>query len=177
MQVHHRRNASRLRRADDLRNDESIGPVHITTIDPSEDSDLANRLLAIQRAAYLVEATLIDDDRIPALHEDVRDLCAASLQWLGAYDTSRLIGAVAWVEDADEVDIDRLIVHPAMHRRGAGRLLVQAVLHRAGQRRTTVSTGQANLPARMLYRKLRFRQLDDAEAVPGLWVTHLVHVH
>lgn len=150
--------------------------MHITTIDPSVDRDLADRLLAVQRAAYLVEATLIGDDRIPALHEDVGELCAASLTWLGAYDSSRLIGAVAWVEDADEVDIDRLIVDPAMHRRGAGRLLVQAVLHRAGSRRTIVSTGQDNLPARMLYRKIGFHQVDDIEVVPGLWVTNLVHV-
>lgn len=149
--------------------------MHITAIDPSEDGELADQLLTIQRAAYLVEATLIGDDRIPALHEDVGELCAAPLTWLGAYDSSCLIGAVAWVEDTDEVDIDRLIVHPEFHRRGAGRSLVQAVLHRAGQRHTTVSTGQANLPARMLYQQLGFRQLDDVEVVPGLWVTHLVH--
>ncbi|WP_433956048.1 GNAT family N-acetyltransferase [Janibacter indicus] len=59
-----------------------------------------------------------------------------------------MIGAVARAEDADGVDIDRLVVDPAVHRRGAGRKLVQAVLFRAGHRRATVSTGRANLPAR-----------------------------
>ncbi|MFF5325271.1 GNAT family N-acetyltransferase, partial [Janibacter hoylei] len=63
-----------------------------------------------------------------------------------------MIGAVARAEDADGVDIDRLVVDPAVHRRGAGRKLVQAVLFRAGHRRATVSTGRANLPARTLYR-------------------------
>ncbi|WP_418268672.1 GNAT family N-acetyltransferase [Janibacter indicus] len=57
-----------------------------------------------------------------------------------------MIGAVARAEDADGVDIDRLVVDPAVHRRGAGRKLVQAVLFRAGHRRATVSTGRANLP-------------------------------
>ena len=45
--------------------------MHIKAIRPSEDEDLADGLLAIQRAAYRVEASLIGDDRIPALHEDV----------------------------------------------------------------------------------------------------------
>ena len=149
---------------------------HIKAIRPSEDEDLADGLLAIQRAAYRVEASLIGDDRIPALHEDVTDLRTAPLNWLGAYTSDRLTGAVAWTENADEVAIDRLIVHPAIHRRGFGRLLVQAVLDRAGERRTLVSTGQANLPARMLYRRLGFKDLVDAEVAPGLWVTHLVHL-
>ena len=93
---------------------------HIKAIRPSEDEDLAEGLLAIQRAAYRVEASLIGDDRIPALHEDVTDLRTAPLNWLGAYTSDRLTGAVAWTENADEVAIDRLIVHPAIHRRGFG---------------------------------------------------------
>lgn len=83
---------------------------------------------------------------------------------------------MARAEDADGVDIDRLVVDPAAHRRGAGRKLVQAVLFRAGHRRATVSTGRANLPARTLYRGLGFQQLNDTEVVPGLWVTHLARI-
>lgn len=149
--------------------------MRIVLVEPSGDRELAERLLAIQHAAYRVEASVIGDDRIPALHEDLAALRAAPLGWLGAYDRDRLIGAVAWTEEADAVDIDRLIVDPTMHRRGAGRLLVQAVLARAGRRRTTVSTGRANLPARTLYRQLGFQRLDDAEPVPGLWVARLAH--
>lgn len=148
--------------------------VHIATVEPCKDVDLAKRLLAVQRAAYQVEASVIGDDRIPALHEDVEELCAAPLSWLGAFDDDgRLIGAVAWAEDADGVDIDRLVVDPMIHRRGAGRRLVQRVLSRAGGRPIGVSTGRDNLPARTLYQELGFKQINDTEVVPGLWVTHL----
>lgn len=148
--------------------------MHVTTIEPSEDGDFAGRLLAVQRAAYRVEASLIGDDRIPALHEEVEELRAAPLSWLGAFDDGRrLVGAVAWAEHVDGVEINRLVVDPAFHRRGAGRELVQAVLSRAGHRRTIVSTGRANLPALALYRELGFQQLDDTEVVHGLWITHL----
>lgn len=105
----------------------------MAAIDPAEDGDFVETLLAVQRAAYQVEASLIDDDRIPALHEDVVELRAAPLRWLGAFDDDgRLIGAVAWSDDANEVDIDRLVVDPAAHRCGAGRELVQAVLSCGG---------------------------------------------
>ncbi len=151
--------------------------MHIKTVEPSRDDDLAERLLTVQRAAYQVEASVIGDDRIPPLHEEVEELCAAPLSWLGAFDDDgRLIGAVAWAEDAEGVDIDRLVVDPTNHRRGVGRNLVQEVLSLAGRRPTTVSTGRANLPASTLYQELGFEILEHAEVVPGLWVTHLTRL-
>jgi len=150
--------------------------MYVVAIDPTQDGDLAGTLLAIQRAAYGVEASLIGDHRIPPLHEDVEELRAAFLRWLGAFDDGdRLIGAVAWVEDADELDINRLVVDPVAHRRGTGRELVQAVLSWAGSRRTTVSTGRRNLPARTLYQRLGFEQLEDTEVEPDLWITRFTH--
>jgi hypothetical protein len=41
------------------------------SVTTSADPELARTLLGIQHAAYALEATLIDDDRIPALHEHV----------------------------------------------------------------------------------------------------------
>lgn len=129
------------------------------------------RLLELQHAAYAVEAKLIGDDRIPPLRENLTDLKAQPLRWLGAFEEVWLAGAVAWTETSEEVDIDRLIVDPAAHRRGIGRALVEEILARAGERRVVVATGRANAPARTLYEGLGFVKIDDAEPVPGLWVT------
>ncbi|WBB77414.1 GNAT family N-acetyltransferase [Micromonospora sp. WMMD882] len=142
-----------------------------TGIEPAADEALARRLLAVQHAAYAVEAALIGDDRIPPLRETLGELRAAPLRWLGAYQGDLLVGAVAWTEDAATVDIDRLVVDPAAHRRGTGRALVRAVLTRAGDRRVLVATGRANHPARGLYESLGFRPVADAEPAPGLWIT------
>lgn len=137
----------------------------ITDISPDAE------LLELQRAAYAVEAEIIGDDRIPPLRESLAELLARPLDWLGAFDgEDGLIGAVATAEAAEEVDIDRLVVHPRAHRRGAGRALVQEVLSRAGARRVTVSTGRENVPARTLYERLGFTLQGEAEPVPGLWV-------
>lgn len=49
------------------------------------------------------------------------------------------------------------------------------MLSHAGTRRTTVSTGRTNAPARRLYERLGFDELGETEVEPGLWVTRLAH--
>ena len=148
----------------------------IRDVVPAADTELARALLRVQRAAYAVEAALIQDDRIPPLHEDLHDLRQAPLRWLVAVIDDQLSGAVAWKEEADEFDIDRLFVAPSAHRCGVGLALVGEVLRRAGTRRTTVSTGRGNGPARALYERLGFSRVNDREVIPGLWVTQYLHV-
>ncbi|MEV4288860.1 GNAT family N-acetyltransferase [Nonomuraea bangladeshensis] len=141
----------------------------IKTVSPHDDP-LGAELLAMQKAAYAVEAELIGDDRIPPLHESLAELRARDLLWLAAFDGGALSGAVAWAESSDELDIDRLVVAPAMARRGIGRALVEAVLARAGGRRVVVSTGRDNVPARRLYEGLGFTLLGETEVIPKLWI-------
>ncbi|MEV4547498.1 GNAT family N-acetyltransferase [Nonomuraea wenchangensis] len=143
--------------------------VIIKTVSPHDDP-LGGQLLAVQKAAYAVEAELIGDDRIPPLHESLTELRARDLLWLAAFDGGELSGAVAWAESSDELDIDRLVVAPSMARRGIGRALVEEVLARAGGRRVVVSTGRDNVPARRLYEGLGFTLLGETEVIPKLWI-------
>ncbi|WP_409330943.1 GNAT family N-acetyltransferase [Trujillonella humicola] len=144
-------------------------------LDPRGDAVLAAELLALQRAAYAVEAALIGDDRIPPLHEDLAALRAAALRWTGVRAGRRLTGAVAWTDEGDRVDVHRLVVAPAAGRRGIGTALVRSVLAAAGARATVVATGRDNAPARALYERLGFVPTGDREVLPGLWVTGYRH--
>ena len=144
--------------------------VEISEVRPGEDEGLARRLLSVQHAAYAVEAAVIGDDRIPPLHETLHELRSAPLKWLGAFDHRQLIGAIAWSESNCEVDIDRLVVDPALHRRGVGYALVNEMLDRAGDRRAVVSTGRANVAARTLYERLGFTVVGEEEVIPRLWI-------
>ena len=146
--------------------------MEIREVVPAHDEPLARELLALQRAAYAVEAALLGDDRIPALHEDLDALRDAPGRWWVAVEAQRLAGAVAWLAGPTSVDIDRLVVSPANHRQGIGRRLVQAVLAAASERRVSVSTGRDNAPARRLYESLGFVRTGEEEVVSGLWVTH-----
>ncbi|MFC7586749.1 GNAT family N-acetyltransferase [Nonomuraea antimicrobica] len=137
-----------------------------------DDLEPDKTLLDLQHAAYAVEAALIRDDRIPPLHESLDELLAAPLAWRGAFDDDgTLVGAVAWTETEDLVDIDRLVVDPRAHRRGIGRTLVGELLGRAGERTTVVSTGRDNVPARTLYERFGFTRIEDVEVIAGLWIT------
>ncbi|MGY1641902.1 GNAT family N-acetyltransferase [Geodermatophilus sp. SYSU D00703] len=150
--------------------------MRIEPVDPAADEVLARELLAVQAAAYAVEAALLGDDRIPPLREDLAGLRGAGLSWLGALDADgRLAGALAWSEDGDLVDVERLVVSPAVHRQGVGTALVRAVLERAGGRPAVVATGRANVPARALYERLGFVPTGEREVAPGLWVTTYRH--
>lgn len=132
---------------------------------------LLERLVEIQRAAYLVEAALIGDDRIPPLHESPAELRGRDLSWLGAFDGTRLVGAIAWSQADHLVDIERLIVVPDSHRKGVARALVSDLLDLAESRRVVVSTGRDNGPARRLYESFGFAYVADDEPIPGLWLS------
>lgn len=139
------------------------------------DGDVARGLLALQRAAYACEAALIGDDRIPPLHEGLEDLVQAPLLWIGAFAGDTVVGALAYLDAGDHLDIDRLVVDPGAHRRGVGSALVREVLRRAGSRRVLVSTGRDNHPARSLYERWGFSRAGEEEVLPGLRVTRYEH--
>ncbi len=111
----------------------------------------------------------------PPLHEDVHDLRRARVDWLGATTSGVLAGALARSEDDREVEIDRLVVDPRVHRQGVGSALVTEVLHRAGARDTVVATGRDDLPARSLDERLGFTPIGDQEVLPGLWISRYRH--
>ncbi len=138
-------------------------------LDRDEVRALAPRLLALQHAAYAVEADLIGDDRIPPLHETEQDLLAADLRWCAALDDVQVVAAIGYTVEDDVVDLDRLVVDPGRHRQGVGASLVELVVALAP--RATVSTGRANRPARALYEGLGFTHEGDVEAEHGLWVS------
>lgn len=147
----------------------------IRDLAPTADNDLARDLLELQRAAYAREAALIGDDRIPPLHEALEDLVRAPLGWIGAFAGDQLVGALAYQDEADHLDVDRLVVDTRVHRRGVGSALVSEALRRAGPRSAVVSTGRDNHPARALYERLGFFKTGEEEALPGLWVVRYEH--
>ena len=143
---------------------------------PDTSSAGAAELVALQRESYAVEAALIGSDAIPPLHDTPATLVAAGLTWYGIRNGGddgggALLGAVAVAEEADAVDLDRLVVSPRAFRRGVGTALVRHVLALAGDRRVDVSTGRDNAPARALYARLGFVRTGEQEVLPGLWVT------
>lgn len=136
------------------------------------DRVLAVRLLTIQHAAYAVEAELIGFDGIPPLQEDLAGLMASTEHWLGRYDGSTLVGAVAYELEDDSVEISRLIVDPAYSRRGHGRALLDHLDAVEPRPVSLVSTGSANTPAVNLYKSRGYTESSRTTIAPGVQLTH-----
>ena len=138
------------------------------------DSRIAAEVLQVQRAAYAVEAELIGSRAIPPLHETVERLQARPEHFLGIRDTDGLAAFVAWQRLADgTLDVCRLAVAPRAFRRGYASALLDALDEHVPATRTIVSTGTANEPALVLYRRRGFVDTDITEVLPGLSITTL----
>jgi ribosomal protein S18 acetylase RimI-like enzyme len=129
----------------------------------------AEALMAVQRAAYRIEADYLGTDDLPPLRESAADVRAWGESFLGARVGGRLVGAVSWKALGDgTVDIHRLVVHPDAFRQGIGSALLEALDARLQPVRTIVATGAANLPARRLYEGSGFRAVDEHAAAGGV---------
>jgi GNAT superfamily N-acetyltransferase len=147
--------------------------VILASPDPALDPGFARELLRLQHDAYRLEAELVGDDRLPPLQDDDLTLPAWRGRYLVSWRGVELVGAIAWRDLGDRLDIDRLMVDPAAHRQGVGTTLLQAVLDRADGRPVRVSTGRDNTPAVALYLRHGFVADGDEQVPPGLWITHL----
>jgi GNAT superfamily N-acetyltransferase len=136
------------------------------------DLATAERVLAVQRLAYAVEAELIGFDGIPPLHEDLAALMSSTEHWLGRYSDNELVAAVAYeLPAADTVDISRLVVDPAHARRGHGRALLDQLDAIEPRPVSLVSTGTANAPATSLYLSRGYTAIGQVEIAPGVTIT------
>jgi len=118
-----------------------------------------------------VEAELIGFDGIPPLREDLDGLMSSTEHWLGRYDGTLLVGAIAYELSDDTVEIDRLVVDPAHARRGHGRALLDHLDRVAPRAVSLVSTGSANTPAVALYTSRGYAAVAELEVAPGISIT------
>jgi ribosomal protein S18 acetylase RimI-like enzyme len=131
-------------------------------------------VLAVQHAAYAIEAELIGYPDLPPLHETLAGLQATAEEiWLCS-DGDALVGVVGLEHGEDEMVIARLFVAPAYFRRGVGSALVAHALAQAAGRRVRVGTGARNAPALALYERYGFRRLDERSPTPSRGYVELV---
>lgn len=133
---------------------------------PHREESVAQSIVEIQRAAYLVESAIIRYE-IPSVHATLDDIVSSRETFLGCEIEGQLAGVTSYDDAQPDVEVCRLVVAPAYFRRGAGAALVQAVVSTFGASRAIyVSTGADNGPAIRLYENLGFsialrRTLDD----------------
>jgi ribosomal protein S18 acetylase RimI-like enzyme len=127
------------------------------------------RVLVIQQASYAIEAELIGTRNIPPLHDTIESLQNSEERFYGYWIDDELAGLIAITLEDDTLDICRMAVHPAYFRRGiASALLTFALSTHSAAARTIVATGARNDPAKQLYLRHGFTQIDEREVEPGV---------
>jgi GNAT superfamily N-acetyltransferase len=147
-------------------------PIDLAPLPPSA----AGELLTLQRAAYVTEAQLYDDPRLPALVQTLDELGAElrGATCLGAWEGSRLVGSVRTRERDGVLHVGRLVVAPDLRGRGTGTRLLRAA--EAGTRlpRATLFTGHRSAANLRLYGRLGYVESHREALQPGVELVHMV---
>lgn len=143
-------------------------------IEPAVPGD-AEALLAVQRAAFTIEARLYGDPAIPPLLETVDDVTAAIAagEVLVARLDGRLVGSVRRVLSGDDVEVGRLSVLPDLQRHGLGSLLMAAAEEVPGAVTASLFTGHLSAGNLGLYRRRGYREYDHRRVSPEVDLIYL----
>ncbi|CAM5786266.1 MULTISPECIES: GNAT family N-acetyltransferase [Brevibacillus] len=143
----------------------------ITKINFTE-TDTVQKLFDLQKAAYQVEAELINFFEIPPLKESFQEFQQCGEEFLGYFIDNKLAGAISYTIENEELTICRMVVHPAHFRKGiAQKLLVAMELQNANCSAFKVATGRENTPAKNLYEKNHYQWKRDVEVAPDVYIS------
>ena len=139
-------------------------------------SSAVGELLTLQRAAYVTEAQLYDDVRLPALVQTLDELVEelAVSRCLAAYVGTRLVGSVRTRERDGALHVGRLVIAPDLQGRGIGSRLLLAAEAGTSLRRAALFTGSRSAPNLRLYRRHGYAETHRETQRPGLELVHLV---
>ena len=148
-----------------------MSPIEIGPLPP----DAAGELLTLQRAAYVTEAQLYDDVRLPALVQTLDDLVdeLAGSTCLAAVDGTRLVGAVRTRERDGVLHVGRLVVAPDLQGNGIGTRLLVAAERATRLPAATLFTGARSTANLRLYRRHGYVETTREPVRPGLELVHL----
>jgi GNAT superfamily N-acetyltransferase len=135
----------------------------------------AGELLTLQRAAYVTEAQLYDDVRLPALVQTFDELVGelAVSTCLAALAGSRLVGAVRVRERDGVLHVGRLVVAPDLQGHGVGTRLLRAAEQATRLPRAALFTGARSVANLRLYRRHGYVETAREQVRPGLELVHL----
>jgi ribosomal protein S18 acetylase RimI-like enzyme len=149
-----------------------VHPVALTPLPP----EAAGELLTLQRAAYVTEAQLYDDVRLPALVQTLDDPVdeLAATTCVAAVAGTRLVGAVRTREGDGVLHVGRLVVAPDLQGQGIGTRLLLAAEQATGLPQATLFTGHRSVANLRLYRRHGYVESSREQVRPGLELVHLV---
>lgn len=138
-----------------------------------KDPHTARSIVNVQRPAYEREAEIIQFQGIPQLNETVFDVMDSRETFIGSFEGEELAGIASFIHTAEKLTICRLAVHPVHFRKGIAMALLRYILMVKEAESFEVTTGAGNEPAKALYRKLGFSEIEQYEPEKGVVLSRL----
>ncbi|AWN23177.1 GNAT family N-acetyltransferase [Deinococcus irradiatisoli] len=125
-------------------------------------------LLTLQQLAFQSEAALYPEAVIPPLRQTLAELGAEfpAFLTLVAEQNGQIVGSVRGRVLGSNGEIGRLMVHPAVRRRGLGRRLLGEIERALGTTTLSLFTGERSLDNLNLYAALGYVQSGQHQAEP-----------
>ena len=138
----------------------------------------AGEILTLQRAAYVTEAQLYDDVRLPALTQSLDELRAELEQGLAFKATARngrVVGAVRAAVKGNTLHVGRLTVAPDQQGKGIGSVLLRQVEQAApaGTRKYALFTGHLSRANLRLYERHGYLEVRREPLHADVTLVHL----
>lgn len=137
-----------------------------------KDMKIAEEIVRLQKASYIVEAKLIDFMQIPPLMELPEDIIKSDETYYGYYVEDNLAGIISYTIEKDVLDICKVAIYPDFFKRGIATKLIKFVEQTNGIKSIIVSTGLKNSPAVNLYTSLGFVKNHECEVAPDVYIVN-----
>lgn len=133
----------------------------IKIIDMSKTKNAEN-VLTIQIPSYKVEAEIIGSYELPPLKDTVHILQQCGENFYGYYEDKHLFGVISININGNEIEINRLFVHPDYFNKGIAQSLLDYIEDKFEAKKIKVATGSKNTPAISFYEKNGFKKTKEA---------------
>lgn len=139
----------------------------------------AEAILALQKRAFLSQAAIYDNYQLPPLTQSLasieREFQTAT--FLKAVHREKILGAVRFMQNGEDVNLERLVVEPSYQNRGIGARLLTAVESRCPKgTNVRLFTGDKSTGNLHLYQKAGYRESYRQTTDQGIVLVHLEKV-
>ncbi|MCJ7700459.1 MAG: GNAT family N-acetyltransferase [Anaerolineales bacterium] len=136
----------------------------------------AEKILELQKIAYISEAEAHNDFTIPPLNQTIDEIRFEfeGLVFLKVEQRNKIIGSVRGYLKNGTCYIGKLIVHPDRQNRGIGKRLLQGIERRFKHaERYELFTGHKSIKSLCLYKKMGYEKFKEVEISPKLTLIYL----
>jgi len=135
---------------------------------PNNELEISKRIRSVFQVSYKVEAKLLNATNFPPLDRPLEDYVKSNTEFFGYLKNEVIAGVIEIDHNNSATHIRSLVVDPLFFRQGIAKKLMEFVLDTFESNLFVVETGLENGPAKALYEKFGFIEVDQWDTNHGV---------